>query len=329
MDQTIYNISNNLSDLSVVLQRSESKSSVSVDSGFSVQLEVDTKSSLHLETRGTTVLNTVASKPDSSEIGILNNVQPQSQSIQYPSTSANARVSVTNPQQLVADTASGPLSVSTLINPKRRLELSQQEEANPIKNFKSVFKMFPMAAAVANAEAFVVDILPNTEGVESFTDVQGRALNSSITRALFSDVNMASLRFESSGLDRGRYRLICSDSRTRDWVVATVPTLDGLWQGANIRAVVSGPPPNLIRATLVMQIPAPEPNDFFNIVATQNPTLDTSNWKLFSRSKTQNGRQQWVIGVVDSTIPALRDLNFLPYCGMTRVRIVINNANQN
>ncbi len=60
--------------------------------------------------------------------------------------------------------------------------------------------MFPTAAAVANAEAF----LPNVDGVNSFTETHGKALSNSISRALLSNYNMATVHFESSGLDRGR-----------------------------------------------------------------------------------------------------------------------------
>lgn len=300
LEQSIYNISSDLNNLSVTIQSSTD----------SIEALTTTENFLQFENNFMT-----------------GNQQYHSDFIQ----SDNVASSFESADQTKASTPISPPRVipsSIVTKPKRKLELSQGEVLNPTKRFKPVMNMFPFAAAAAAAEAYVVDILPDTQGEELFTDAQGKAIGNSIARALFSDANMATIRFESSGLDRGRYRLICSDAHTRDWAITTIPTLDGLWQGANLRAVVSGPPPNLVRATVVMQLPAPEPNDFFNIIATQNPTLDTSNWKLYSRSKSQNGRQQWVIGVVDTTIPALRDIIFRPYCGMTRIRIILNNANQ-
>lgn len=217
-------------------------------------------------------------------------------------------------------------------NPKRRLDASSQELANHPKKFKpfdSLRKMFPTAAAVAATQAFVVDILPDGEAGELFTDSQGKAIKNSFTRALFSDENMGKLHFENSGLERGRFRIICTDEATRDWTVGIVPKLEGLWQGARIKSVASGPPPVLVRATVTMALPTPEPNDFFNIIAAQNPTINTSNWKLISRSKAQNGKQQWVIGIEEISINALRDLDNRPYCGMTRVRIFLANNGYN
>lgn len=228
----------------------------------------------------------------------------------------------------LSSNTSDPLKASTPSNPKRKLDSSFQEELNPIKKFRSVFNMFAAVTGAA-AEAHVVDILPNADGEPQLSESQGKAIKSSIMRALFSDNNMAKLRFENSGLERGKYRIVCADITTKEWVIDIVPKLDGLWQGANLKVVATGPPPVLNRATVILQLPTPEPDDFFKIIATQNPTLDTTNWKLYSRSKAQNGKQQWVIGVEDNTIPELRNLNFRPYCGMTRVRITLSNFNAN
>lgn len=112
-------------------------------------------------------------------------------------------------------------------------------------------------------------------------------------------------------------------------MVGIIPKLDSLWQGGQLKAVASGPPPVLIRATINMALPAPEPNDFFNIIAAQNATLDTANWKLFSRSKVQGGKQQWIIGIEEKTIGALRELDYRPYCDLSRVKFFIaNNGSQ-
>lgn len=62
--------------------------------------------------------------------------------------------------------------------PKRRLEISKSKSTAPInKRFKSFTEMFPMAAAVATTEAFVVDILHNVDGVQLFTQQQGKLIS--------------------------------------------------------------------------------------------------------------------------------------------------------
>lgn len=42
--------------------------------------------------------------------------------------------------------------------------------------------MFGMAAAVAATQAFVVDIVPDSEEVDQFTESQGKAVKNSLTR---------------------------------------------------------------------------------------------------------------------------------------------------
>lgn len=196
---------------------------------------------------------------------------------------------------------------------------------NPTKRRRSV-EMFPAFAAIVANESFVVDILPVEEN-GLLTDNQGKSIKNSITRALFASENFANIKFESSGFERGKFRIICKDTVTRDWVIGIAPNLDGLWAGANLRAVTAGEPAKLVRSTINVVLPCIEPDDMFTIIHTQNPTINTENWKLYSRSKAQAGKQQWIVGVDEASIPALRELGCRPYCGMGRIRIFLpNNA---
>lgn len=138
----------------------------------------------------------------------------------------------------------------------------------PSKRIKPFIEMLPGMAAIVAMESYVVDILPTDEAL-TLTEAQGKMIGSSLTRALFASDNFAGLRFESSGFERGRYRTICSDTTTRDWVVGIVSHLEGLWTGANIRAVRSGAPARLVRATVNVTLPYMEPNDMFTIIATK------------------------------------------------------------
>ncbi|KAJ6643968.1 hypothetical protein Bhyg_08933 [Pseudolycoriella hygida] len=94
-------------------------------------------------------------------------------------------------------------------------------------------------------------------------------------------------------MGRNRYRTICTDSETRDWVIAAVPQLDGLWAGANLKTVESGPPAKLVRATVIVAFPWIEPNDMFTIIGTQNSTINTDNWKLYHKGEVRADKQQW------------------------------------
>lgn len=207
---------------------------------------------------------------------------------------------------------------------KRERESDSSSEVQPQKIRRKFVEMLPMAAVVAN-EALVIDILPDMEGVTVFSETQAKTIKASFNRALFGAENFAQLGFENSGLDRGKFRIICKNAATRDWVIATIPHLEGLFPGAVLKAVQFGPPPTLIRATANVEYPALEPEDFFTVIAAQNPDINTSNWKLYNRNKPTGDRQLWVIGVDENSIPALKNVGCRPYCGMSRVRINLSN----
>ena len=60
--------------------------------------------------------------------------------------------------------------------------------------------------------------------------------------------------------------MICSNDVTKEWLINIVPKLEGLWDGADIKTVVMGTPPKLIRATIVMPAPTYEPTVLFQII---------------------------------------------------------------
>lgn len=185
--------------------------------------------------------------------------------------------------------------------------------------------MAPTMAQMVDMEAFVVDIVPDDENVLLFTEQQGKTLSNLITRALFADDNVANIKFESAGLDRGRYRMVCKDEVSRDWATEIVSKIGSDWKGKPIKTVQSGSPARLVRATVNLSVPTLDTNDFFNIIGAQNPDIETKNWKLYSKTKVTNGKQQWIIGVDEVAIPALRAVNCRPYCGMGRVKIFLPN----
>lgn len=54
-----------------------------------------------------------------------------------------------------------------------------------------------------------------------------------------------------------------------------------------------------------MTLPTLDPGDIFTLMAAQNPTLDTANWKCVHRTKAENGKQTWIVGVDENSIEAL------------------------
>lgn len=198
---------------------------------------------------------------------------------------------------------------------KRNLNGSAEQNPGPSKKVRSSLSMLPTAAEVVKMEdAHVVDVIPNNDGKETFTKEELKSLKNSFNRALFGEEAFASIHFEFSGPHRGRYRLVCKDTFTKEWV------------GANLSTIVSGPPPRLTGASISLEVPTLEPDDLFKIIATQNPDINTSSWRFFNKGKISRGKQIWAIGIDIASIKALKKIGFRPYCGMNRLKIVVPNA---
>lgn len=238
------------------------------------------------------------------------------------------------PIKFIASLKEGPTHTQPNSNPQPDLNSNKRGRGStssdegltaPKTKVRRTFaEMLPMAAIVAT-NSIVVDIISDKEGEETLSDIHLRTIGNSVNAALFADKNFAKLLFEFSGPERGKFRIICANKETSEWVTGTVPLLEGLWPGAALKTVVTGPPPTLVRATVNLGFPTMDPNDFFTVINTQNPNINTSNWKLFNRNKPSNGKQIWIIGVDESSIQSLRDVNCRPYCGMSRIRINLPN----
>lgn len=176
----------------------------------------------------------------------------------------------------------------------------------------------------AATDGHVVDLY-NAENSPDLTQEQADILQSKLTEALFEEDDIANLKFEEPNFDGIRLRLVCSTSATKDWIVNTFPQLIDLWDGAEIRVDAVGPPPNLVRSTVVMPAKTYGPPVFFSIISAQNPTINTKFWRYQSRTKVAVGRQTWTIFVDENSIPALKEIGFRPHVGLGRVKISVNN----
>lgn len=207
---------------------------------------------------------------------------------------------------------------------KRLLNTSAEGNPTPSKKSKSFLSMLPTAAEIVTMEdGHVIDIVPDVDERDIFSKEEFTAIKNSFEKALFSDDDFAKIHFDYSGNHRGRYRLVCRDTFTKDWALATVPKLEDLWQGARLKPIISGPPPQLKRASVTLDVPTMEPENLFKIISTQNPNINTDAWRVFNRGRTMRGKQTWAIGIDDKSIEELKKVNFRPYCGMNRLRIVV------
>ncbi|KAJ6639782.1 hypothetical protein Bhyg_12529 [Pseudolycoriella hygida] len=216
------------------------------------------------------------------------------------------------------------------VTKKRQLEISNELNPTPAKKPKAYTHMLPSSATIvkmASEDAHTVDILPNTTEPTVFSQTELKAIMASFNNAVISSENFADLRINWSGSDKGRFRIICDDEKTKNWVVSIVDKLENLWKGAQLKSVTSGPPPILKKAHVNVTLPFLEHENFFKVINTQNPLIDTNHWRLMSKSKSNNGKQLWIIGIPEASIEPLRAVSFKPYCGANRIKINVQNAN--
>lgn len=198
----------------------------------------------------------------------------------------------------------------------------------PIKKARSLLSMLPLSSEVVACKGRIIDLVSTDEQNPYLSDAQGRLLKSSVDKAIFKSDNISDIHIDSSGLERGIYRFYCNDDATKDWLVGAIPKLTDLWPNAleNLNIVDQGPTPKLIKCSINMKIPALEPNDIISIIGAQNKSIDTKKWRFFNRNKVQNGKQLWFIGIDEDSLAELNRIEFKPFVGSERIKILVPNS---
>lgn len=163
----------------------------------------------------------------------------------------------------------------------------------------------------------------------ALAEEQSNIIQQKLTEALFAEEDISKLKFEDPNFDGLRLRLVCSNTETKEWIETTVPKLHDLWNDAKLEVEIVGPPPRLIRTTIVMPAKTYEPSVLFSIISAQNPTIDTKFWKYQSRSKVENGKQVWTIGVDINSVDALKVIGFRPHVRLGRIKLSVSKFNDN
>lgn len=206
---------------------------------------------------------------------------------------------------------------------KRPLEspINRNSTSTPIKRAKTITGMKPLTSEMVKNDFHIVDIESDDEKAEFLTTIQGNNIYTAVLKEILKAADISKINFEDSFNDRGKYRYICSNVETRDWLIAIIPTITP-WANAKIKPVYQGAPPTLVKYTINMKLPYLDPGDIFTLMAAQNPNLDTTNWKCVHRSKADsNGKQIWTIGVDENSIEALQNIDFKPHAGSGRIKL--------
>ncbi len=192
--------------------------------------------------------------------------------------------------------------------------------STPIKKAKTASKMLPLTSEVVKNDFHIVDIVSDDEAIPFLSTTQGNNIYTAVLKEIMKADVISKINFEESFFDRGKYRYICSNVFTRDWLISIIPAITP-WGNAKIKPVYQGAPATLIKYTMNMTLPTLEPGDIFSLMAAQNPNLNTTNWKCAHRTKADKGKQIWTVGVDENSIEALQNIDFMPYVGSSRIKL--------
>lgn len=177
-------------------------------------------------------------------------------------------------------------------------------------------------------EGHAVDIVA-MEGKPNLTYDPSEEIKASVTAALFFEKDIGKYKFEDPTFDGIHLRLICNNDVSKDWLLATIPKLEGISQGLAFEAVVVGTPPKFLRASVKVPAKAFEtPPALFTVIGAQNG-IETKFWKYLSRTKIENGHQIWFIGIDENSISSLKAIGFRPYVGITCFKFSVTNTPAN
>ncbi|XP_062128216.1 uncharacterized protein LOC133840421 [Drosophila sulfurigaster albostrigata] len=125
-----------------------------------------------------------------------------------------------------------------------------------------------------------------------------RLTHGKLVEALFVSMEIAPdspmPTFEGSGWMNGVKILKCKDEATLLWLKATVPKLDGLWEGAQLDVVDRNNIPSMPKAKVLFPI-AVQGERALQLLKKQNPAIPTSDWSVLKVDKPLPSGEQHVI----------------------------------
>lgn len=210
---------------------------------------------------------------------------------------------------------------------KRERELSttasSQNTQPPAKKLKRTMMSPPEADDVPMRPAkYVVRLVPDIEDIHLFSKAHGSIIHNSVKMQL-KKVNDPDVKFDFCDFERGRYKFVCPNQNAKEWAMNVVPKLTDLWKDPKIKAIDCGEVPRLVRATAIVDNPAPETLEFFDDIEFKNESIDTNNWRPFNKKRIQGDRTIFFFGIDEVSVKDLKAIGFKPYFANSRIKITI------
>lgn len=174
----------------------------------------------------------------------------------------------------------------------------------------------------------VVRLVPDLEDVHLFSKTHLEIIHKSVVKVLKAEKN-PKIKFDFCNPERGRYKMVCPNQESKEFALNIVSLLQDLWQDPKTKATDDGPIPKLVSASITFANPAPEMLNFFEDIEHKNEEIDTNEWRFYSKKKIQGNRTVAFIGVDVASVEKLKATGFRPYYESSRIRINIDDRNEN
>lgn len=112
------------------------------------------------------------------------------------------------------------------------------------KKPKKLVMVPPPAESVIREDKHLVLLLPDSEEVNLFSSKHGEKLSPSVINAIKLETN-PEIKFDWTGFERGRYKMVCPNLATKEWALLIVPRLNNLWEDHKIKAIDAGVIPKM------------------------------------------------------------------------------------
>lgn len=207
--------------------------------------------------------------------------------------------------------------------------VNQKSKGPPTKKVKKVTMAPPNPdETIQQPSKQLVRLVPDLENIHLFSKAHLEIIHSSVLKALKAckDPNV---KFDFCKPDRGQYKFVCPNEEAKAFAMNIVEHLENLWADSKIKAVDHGDVPKMIRATVTFNNPPPEILEFFEDIDFKNESIDTNDWRVYTKKKIQGNKTVVFIGVDEKSVEDLKAIGSRPYFENGRTKISIDNTNQN
>lgn len=124
---------------------------------------------------------------------------------------------------------------------------------------------------------------------------------------LFTSGSTDEIQFDGAGWEKGYKVVACANKLSKDFLAATLEKLDGIWEGARLRAIPRADIALFQKPKAWVWIPKPyqTPERVLNLLAAQNKELLAGDWKVVKVQPKKEHGQHFLLSLNRQSLPYL------------------------